>query len=48
MLMKIHLPSICRMPKGEGACWDGVLDDFFFFLNPRGGVRELAHSVKCL
>lgn len=37
------------MPKGEGACWDGVLDEFFF-LNPRGGVRgvrEIAHSVKC-
>lgn len=44
--MKIHLPSIYRMPKGEGAYWDGVLDDFF--LNPRGGVREMTHSIKCL
>lgn len=29
--MKIHLPSICRMPKGEGALWDGVLDEFSLF-----------------
>lgn len=44
VLVKIHLPSTCRMAGNEGGWWKGVLEDNF--RNPGVGLRAGIGGMK--